>query len=181
MQTIDLILLGSVYQGPKSPYELQKQIDERNLSRWVKIGSYTVYKKVVQYETKGFVTGKTERNGNMPEKTVYTITEKGRAHFKMLMNDLAKEQTRIFLDFNAVIVNLALLEGEEREKCVESIRNSISDTKIQLSESLTEHENIPLYGKTILKQQYMILETLEKWERDFENELAEGEAKNGND
>ena len=118
----------------------------------------------------------------MPEKTVYTITEKGKAHFKMLMNDIAKAQTRIFLDFNAVIVNLALLDGDEKKKCVESIRNSISNTKVQLSESMTEHENIPLYGKIILKQQYMILETLEKWERDFENELAEKEEnKNGND
>ena len=52
MSTIDLIILGSLYQSPKSAYELQKQIEDRHLARWVKIGSYTVYKKVIQYEKK---------------------------------------------------------------------------------------------------------------------------------
>ena len=47
MSTIDLILLGALCQSPKSAYDLQKLIEQRNLSRWVKIGSYTVYKKVV--------------------------------------------------------------------------------------------------------------------------------------
>ena len=56
MSAIDLILLGSLYQGKKSAYDLQKQVEARNLSRWVKIGSYTVYKKVVQYEKKGYVS-----------------------------------------------------------------------------------------------------------------------------
>ena len=68
MSTIDLIILGSLCQSPKSAYDLQKQIEARNLSRWVKIGSFTVYKKVVQYETKGYVTSETQKNGNMPEK-----------------------------------------------------------------------------------------------------------------
>jgi len=69
MSAIDLILLGSLYQGKKSAYDLQKQVEARNLSRWVKIGSYTVYKKVVQYEKKGYVSSETVKNGNMPEKT----------------------------------------------------------------------------------------------------------------
>ena len=43
MSTIDLIILGSLYQSPKSAYELQKQIKDRHLARWVKIGSFTVY------------------------------------------------------------------------------------------------------------------------------------------
>ena len=61
MSTIDLILLGSLYQSPKSAYDLQKHIENRNLSRWVKIGSFTVYKKVIQYEAKGYVSSKTKK------------------------------------------------------------------------------------------------------------------------
>ena len=61
MSTIDLIILGSLCQSPKSAYDLQKQIESRNLSRWIKIGSFTVYKKVVQYESKGYVISETVR------------------------------------------------------------------------------------------------------------------------
>lgn len=55
MSTIDLILLGALCQGPKSAYDLQKLVEARNLSRWVKIGSFTVYKKVVLLDRKSVV------------------------------------------------------------------------------------------------------------------------------
>lgn len=153
MSTIDLILLGSLCQSPKSAYDLQKQIEARNLSRWIKIGSFTVYKKVVQYETKGYVVSETIRNGNMPEKTLYTITPRGKDTVKELMTQFSLAETRVFLDFNAVIVNLALADESFAKECIGNIKNSIQHTK-----------------KQIMEQQFMLLETLEKWEDSFEKE-----------
>lgn len=173
MSTIDLIILGSLFQSPKSAYDLQKQIEARNLSRWVKIGSFTVYKKVLQYEEKGYVTSKTEKSDNMPKKTIYTITTDGERMFKELMLKFSLTETRVFLDFNAVIVNLALLDDAAASECIGNIRDSIHNTKMQISEQLPVHNNIPLYGRTILEQQAMILEVLEKWEEKFEQQLIE--------
>ena len=172
MSAIDLILLGSLYQGKKSAYDLQKQVEARNLSRWVKIGSYTVYKKVVQYEKKGYVSSETVKNGNMPEKTIYSLTEYGKGHFRELMSGFSLAETRVFLDFNAVIVNLALLGESDAMEYLTNIKKSIQDTKEQISGSLSVHKDIPLFGRTILEQPYMLLETLEKWEEGFEQELS---------
>ena len=171
MSTIDLIILGSLYQSPKSAYDLQKQIEFRNLSRWIKIGSFTVYKKVVQFEAKGYVVSETIKNGNMPEKTIYTITPKGMEIFKELMAKFSIAETRVFLDFNAVIVNLALLDENFANECIVNIRNSIQNTKMQIMEQLPKHKDIPLFGRTILEQQFLPIETLEKWEENFEKEL----------
>ena len=171
MSTIDLIILGSLYQSPKSAYDLQKQIEARNLSRWVKIGSFTVYKKVVQYEAKGYVVSETVKNGNMPEKTLYTITSEGKEVFKELMTKFSLAETRVFLDFNAVIVNMALLDESFADECMANIKNSIQNTKMQIMEQLPKHKDIPLFGQTILEQQFLLLETLEKWEQNFEKEL----------
>ncbi len=170
MSTIDLILLGSLCQSPKSAYDLQKQIEARNLSRWIKIGSFTVYKKVVQYETKGYVVSETIRNGNMPEKTLYTITPRGKDTVKELMTQFSLAETRVFLDFNAVIVNLALADESFAKECIGNIKNSIQHTKKQIMEQFTTHKDIPLFGHTILEQQFMLLKTLEKWEDSFEKE-----------
>ncbi len=177
MSTIDLIILGSLYQSPKSAYDLQKQIESRNLSRWVKIGSFTVYKKVVQYENKGYVISETIKNGNMPEKTMYTLTQKGIETFKELMAKFSLAETRIFLDFNAVIVNMALVDESFANECLTNIKNSIQNTKMQIMEQLPTHKDIPLFGRTILEQQFLLLETLEKWEENFENELAKERGK----
>ncbi len=171
MSTIDLIILGSLYQSPKSAYDLQKQIEARNLSRWVKIGSFTVYKKVVRYEKKGYVVSETVKNGNMPEKTLYTITPKGKEIFKELMITFSSAETRVFLDFNAVIVNLALIDESFADECIANIKNSIQNTKMQIMEQLPTHKDIPLFGRTILEQQFSLLETLEKWEENFEKKL----------
>lgn len=171
MSTIDLIILGSLYQSPKSAYDLQKQIEARNLSRWVKIGSFTVYKKVVQYEAKGYVVSETVKNGNMPEKTLYTITSEGKEVFKELMTKFSLAETRVFLDFNAVIVNMALLDESFADECMANIQNSIQNTKMQIMEQLPKHKDIPLFGRTILEQQFLLLETLEQWQQNFEKEL----------
>lgn len=177
MSTIDLIILGSLYQSPKSAYDLQKQIEARNLSRWIKIGSFTVYKKVVQYEAKGYVVSETVKNGHMPEKTLYALSPKGKETFKELMTHFSLTETRIFLDFNAVVVNLALLDETFASECIANIKNSIQNTKKQIMEQLPTHEDIPLFGRTILEQQFLLLETLEKWEENFEKELAKERGK----
>ena len=42
---------------------------------------------------------------------------------------------------------------------------------MQIMEQLPKHKDIPLFGRTILEQQFLLLETLEKWEENFEKEL----------
>lgn len=97
------------------------------------MGSYTVYKKVVQYEAMGLVTSKTTKNRNMLEKTVYALTSEGKTKFKELMTEYSLRETQIFLAFNAVIVNLALLDDKSIEKLVSNIRESIHNTKRQIT------------------------------------------------
>lgn len=77
------------------------------------------------------------------------------------------------MDFNAVIVNLGLLDGEFAAQCIANIKNSPHHTKMQIAEQLPTHTNIPLFGRTILEQQFMLLETLEQWENNFERQLLE--------
>ena len=175
MSTIDLIILGSLCQSPKSAYDLQKQIETRNLSRWIKVGSFTVYKKVVLYESKGYVTSQTIKNGKMPEKTIYTITQSGKDVFTELMSKFSLSETRVFLDFNAVIVNLSLLDNDSIMEYMTNIKNSIQTTKAQISEQLSTQKNCSLFGQTILEQQFMLLKTLEDWEKNFERQLFERE------
>lgn len=166
MSTIDLIILGSLCQSPKSAYDLQKQIESRNLSRWIKIGSFTVYKKVVQYESKGYVVSETVKNGNMPEKTVYTITPKGKEIFKELMTKFSYAETRVFLDFNAVIVNLESMSKEMQKECLDNIEEHVKMLKDYLNENISlkeKDDNVPLTGKEVLKQQFILVQAIEEW------------------
>ena len=55
MATIDLIVLGIVKQKSLSAYDIQKNVEKHNISKWVKISTPSIYKKVIQLEEKGFI------------------------------------------------------------------------------------------------------------------------------
>lgn len=107
----------------------------------------------------------------MPEKTLYTITPEGKEIFREWMIKFSLAETRVFLDFNAVIVNMALIDESMANECILNIKNSIQNTKMQIMEQLPKHKDIPIFGRTILEQQFMLLETLERWEESFEKNL----------
>ena len=45
MATIDLIVLGMLKKEPMSAYDIQKLVEYRNISKWVKISTPSIYKK----------------------------------------------------------------------------------------------------------------------------------------
>ena len=95
MAAIDLIVLGMIKAQPQSAYELQKNVEYRNISKWVKVSTPSIYKKVVQLEEKGDIAGSVVKEGKMPEKTVYRITEAGEKHFLKLMEETAGQSVRL--------------------------------------------------------------------------------------
>lgn len=106
MATIDLIVLGMLQKESLSAYDIQKLVEYRNISKWVKISTPSIYKKVIQLEEKGFIKSSTVKEGKMPEKSIYSLTASGKKEFEKLMIEIAAKPISIFLDFNAVIVNL---------------------------------------------------------------------------
>ena len=166
MATIDLIVLGMLKKQPLSAYDIQKLVEYRNISKWVKISTPSIYKKVIQLEEKGLLQSVPVRETNMPEKAVYSLTAKGEEEFERLMEELSAQPIRMFLDFNAVIVNLDSVPLEMQKSCVASIEKNVQDLKSYLEENLREKENapeVPEIGIAVLRQQFVLAETIEAW------------------
>lgn len=72
-----LMLLGLINQKPLNAYEIKKMLTSLNMRWWYNIADSTLYAAIKGLETKGYVSGKVEKNGNMPEKTVYSVTPAG--------------------------------------------------------------------------------------------------------
>ncbi len=173
MATIDLIVLGMVKQQPLSAYDIQKLVEYRNISKWVKISTPSIYKKVIQLEEKGYLKGTATKTGNMSEKMVYTLTEDGEEAFQGLMRKISSQPIRFFLDFNAVIVNLDGLPLEEQRTCLESIQENVKTLKGYLEENLQEKENlpeIPETGMAVLRQQLILAQAIETWVESLKND-----------
>lgn len=166
MAAIDLIVLGMLKKEPMGAYDIQKLVEYRNISKWVKISTPSIYKKALQLEEKGFIKRTIVKEGKMPEKAVYSLTDAGNKEFERLMLEISAKPIHIFLDFNAVIVNLDSLPLEIQQSCVNSIEKNIKTLKTYLEDNIVEKENIPEIpetGMAVLQQQYVLVEAVEKW------------------
>ena len=173
MATIDLIVLGMLRQQAMSAYDIQKLVEYRNISKWVKISTPSIYKKVIQLEEKGLLQSVPVRENNMPEKAVYSLTTRGEQEFEHLMKELSNQPIRMFLDFNAVIVNLENVPLDMQKSCIANIEKNVRDLKACLQENLREKENVPEGPKTgmaVLRQQYVLAQAIEAWIEELKQE-----------
>ncbi len=174
MATIDLIVLGMLKKQPLSAYDIQKLVEYRNISKWVKISTPSIYKKVIQLEEKGLLQSVPVRENNMPEKAVYSLTDSGEQEFERLMGELSAQPIRMFLDFNAVIVNLDSVPSEMQKTCVANIEKNVRELKMYLEENLREKGNmpdVPEIGMAVLRQQLVLAEMIETWISSLKSEF----------
>ena len=102
----------------------------------------------------------------MAEKAVYSLTDAGDKEFQRLMLEIASKPIRIFLDFNAVIVNLTSLPPEEQGTCLDHIEDNVKMLKSYIEENINRKEGlteIPETGMAVLKQQFILAEAIETW------------------
>ncbi len=166
MATIDLIVLGILKKESMSAYDIQKLVEYRNISKWVKISTPSIYKKVIQLEEKGYITSTQVKEGKMPEKAIYTLTDSGKSQFEKLMIEISLKPIHIFLDFNAVIVNLDGLSRENQKVCLANIEDNIKTLKSYLEENESLKKNapeIPETGMAVLEQQLILIQAIETW------------------
>lgn len=166
MATIDLIVLGILKKESLSAYDIQKLVEYRNLSKWVKISTPSIYKKVIQLEEKGYIKSNLVKEGKMAEKAVYSLTEAGEKEFETLVMEISNNPIRIFLDFNAVIVNLDSLTPEKQRICLTNIEDNVKTLTAYLKENMSIKENmpeIPETGMAVLRQQLILAQAIETW------------------
>ena len=65
----------------------------------------------------------------MPDKAIYTITNKGNDYFNKLMNDISNSDVSLYLDFNIIITNLDLVDDEQKKILVSNIKSKILELK----------------------------------------------------
>jgi DNA-binding PadR family transcriptional regulator len=73
-----LLILGIIGEKPINPYAIVRLINQRRRSIRRKVHAQTVYGIVNTLSTKKLIIGKKIKNGNMPNKTIYSITDKGK-------------------------------------------------------------------------------------------------------
>lgn len=171
MPSIDLVLLGMVLEGPRSAYDIQKDVEYHHFSRWTRVSVPSVYRKILQLHQQGYLRREVVPGEKAAGKAVYSITESGRARFGALMEACAGEPVALPLDFNVVIANLNKLEGDEALRLVGRLRDSIAASARETEGYAAAYVGIPLVGRTIFDQQLGLYRALLDWLDGFAAQL----------
>lgn len=128
MSTVDLTLLGILMNKPLNAYEIKKRMEFMHIRRWTKISSPAVYKNLVNLHRRGYLDAETVREGEMPEKTVYTVNEKGKMHFRSLMEKLSQNPGTVYIEFTTLIAQLNKLEKPEALRMLSELEENLTLT-----------------------------------------------------
>lgn len=117
------VLLGLIYEKPLNAYEIIKRLHSMNVKWWFHIADSTVYSTLKILEKRGYITGTTEKVGNMPDRTVYSLSDKGKCVFQ---DTLRKSITQFSYDTNTFSIAAFFLNtfppAEQRELLQERLR-----------------------------------------------------------
>ena len=172
MSSIDLAILGIVLEKPQSAYDIQKDVEYHNFSRWTKISIPSVYKKVLQLKEKGYLASEVGRGDRLTEKTIYSVTDAGRAYFETLMHSIAEQDVPLTFDFNTVIANLSKMERPHAEALIRKLRTSIHASAEKNEGYAQQYADIPLTGRTIFDQQRLLYQALLEWLDSFSAQFS---------
>ena len=165
MSSGNLIILGLLLDHSMSAYDMAHIIDTQVVGRLVKISAPTVYKNIKKLHEAGHLSMEVLKQGEMPEKKIYTVTDTGKAYFLKLMRYFAEQPAEHHFEFNAVLGNIDKVDRETGMELLENLKTYFCGAK----EWMVGHEqeaiahNVFFGGRAIIKQYRMLFTMLEEW------------------
>jgi len=117
---VPLYILGLLLRfGPQHGYQIKKTITE-NVADFAQIKLPTIYYHLEKMEREGLLSAAREQDGARPEKTVYSVTEKGKAAFLKALRGQLNFRFRPDFDADAVFYFAEYLEPERIREHLEA-------------------------------------------------------------
>jgi DNA-binding PadR family transcriptional regulator len=174
MSTVNLMILGALQEKPMNAYEMKKMVENRNLKYWVKISSPSIYKNLVKLHQKGYLDGEVVREGEMPEKTVYTINGKGRQYFMSLMKKYATNPGYAYFDFSTCIANLHNVDTETGLGLVVELKEQLQQALKLMDRNMHGRDGlVPYNGRAVMDLYEKVYLDIYDWIQNFEKEFRD--------
>jgi DNA-binding PadR family transcriptional regulator len=145
---IDLLLLGLLLDRPMHGYELYQQIQAEGIDSWFNVSMAGVYYSLGKLRDQSLVVESRQRGGRSARKSIYRLTEEGRALFFAAMEEQAVSQEQVYLDYDVVIYLLNKLPLKQATSLLEQHQAFLAEQAHDVRLALTEEQD---YGRSPLK------------------------------
>jgi DNA-binding PadR family transcriptional regulator len=176
---IDLLLLGLLLDRPMHGYELYQQIQAEGIDTWFNVSMAGVYYSLGKLRDQGMVAESRQRGGRSARKSIYRLTDQGRAAFFSAMETQALSQEPVYLDYDIVIYLLNKLPLQQAISLLEQHQAFLESKAQQLQKKLGAEQDTgdSALQLAVLDHKRRYLEMEQTWLADVIRSIqGEGEA-----
>jgi DNA-binding PadR family transcriptional regulator len=172
-----LAVLACLHERPMHPYEMASTMRERGKEQSIKLNYGSLYTVVDSLARSGLIEAvEARREGRRPERTVYRLTEAGRARLDAWMSELLAEPVKEYPQFEAALSLMPVLHPDAvldlLRTRIRLLQKEIARARIMLE---TAHD-ARLPRLLLIEGEYHVAmrEAELSWVRDLAGELEAG-------
>jgi len=169
-----LVILGLLRRRPLHGYEI-KHIIQDHMGDWTSIAFGSIYFALKRLTEDGMVeVVATEQEGSRPSRTVYGVTDAGRAEFLRLLREVWKIPERQYFTSDLGLFFADALSTEEMLDYLDARIAQLEETVAYLAEHCAESladPHVPRRAQLIFDHSKVHLEAELAWTRQIEGEL----------
>jgi DNA-binding PadR family transcriptional regulator len=173
-----LAVLALLAERPTHPYEMDFLMRTRGLEQSIKLNRGSLYTVVETLQRDGLIVPQeTQREGRRPERTVYALTEAGRAKFAGWHRELMSKPATEYTQFAAALCFIAHFSPTEAIALLEqralSLDSEIEERQFRL-DATQERLNVPRLF--LLEEEFALSQRQAEvqWVRQIVREIAAG-------
>ncbi len=162
-------LLGLLSEGEKHPYQIEKDVQYRDMRFWTELSMSSIYKLLRKLEEQEMVQCKTEITVENRARKIYQITEEGEAALREKLTELLKEPEHIRWQADIAFYNLDVFEKAEQLMLLKEYQRSINKriSEYRELEAFLKESGCPIYPQSVSLRPQFLLEGELKWLEGF--------------
>ncbi|MEU1805760.1 PadR family transcriptional regulator [Streptomyces sp. NPDC019937] len=174
---LGLAVLALLHHRPLHPYGIQQLLKQWGKEQVVNVGQRAgLYRTIERLRAGGLIAVRqTERDQQYPERTVYEVTEEGRAVTREWLEEMLAAPKAEFPVFPAALSNMLLLSPDEVAPILERRAGHIATQRAELARQTAEAA-AGLPRITLIENEYLlaVLDAEERWLRGVIGDLRDG-------
>lgn len=174
---LGLAVLTLLHSRPLHPYGIQQLLKQWGKEQVVNVGQRAgLYRTIERLQAGGLITVRqTERDQQYPERTVYEVTEEGRAVTREWLEQMLAVPRAEFPVFPAALSNMLLLSPDEVAPILERRAALLADGRAEMERQFAEAPT-GLPRITLIENEYRLalLDAEERWLQGVLRDLRDG-------
>ncbi len=120
-------LMGLLAEKPKHPYQIEKDVDYRDMRSWTDLSMSSIYKLLAKLEQGGFVKSEVELSEGNRARKIFELTAAGREALEIKLRALLRKPEIPKDPFHVGIYNADLLPADEVLACLKQYRENVAE------------------------------------------------------